>query len=49
MVTAVVTFFVVRSYIAPSDFNPVTLSAKEERVLNAKLDQNPRGRYTNEP
>ena len=39
IVTAVVTFFVVRSYLAPPDFDPVTLSAKEERVLNAKLDR----------
>lgn len=37
--TAGVTFWIVRSYIFPSDFKPVTLNAKEEQTLNVKLER----------
>lgn len=35
--TAVVTFFAVRTYLAPADFRPVTLNSKEEQTLSEKL------------
>lgn len=38
LLTAVVSFFIIRSYIFPSPFTPVTLSAKEEKKLEAKLE-----------
>ena len=37
LVTAAVTFWIVRSYIYPGDFEPVELSVKEQQTLNAKL------------
>ena len=37
LATMLVTYFVVRTYIFPSEFKPVTLSEKEERQLNEKL------------
>ncbi len=37
--TAGVTFWVVRSYVFPSAFKPVTLNAKEEQALNVKLER----------
>ena len=37
LVTAAVTFWIVRSYIYPKDFEPVELSATEQQTLNAKL------------
>ena len=37
VVTVLISFFVVRTYIFPSEFKPVTLSEKEERSLNDKL------------
>jgi hypothetical protein len=39
VVTAGATYWVLRSYIFPAEFKPVELSAKEERVLNAKLER----------
>ncbi|MDH3380648.1 MAG: arginine N-succinyltransferase, partial [Gammaproteobacteria bacterium] len=40
MVIAVVaTVWVIRSYIFPSDFKPVTLNSKEHQVLTEKLDR----------
>ncbi len=39
IVTAGITFLAVKSYIDPSNFKPVTLNAKEEQVLNEKLDR----------
>ncbi|WP_372872966.1 arginine N-succinyltransferase [Shewanella sp.] len=38
LTTAVVSFFIIRSYIFPSPFTPVTLSAKEEQKLDRKLE-----------
>lgn len=37
LLTALLTFFIVRWYIFPSDLKPVTLSAKEEQRLDNKL------------
>lgn len=37
VVTAGATFFLVRTYVFPAEFEPVTLSAKEERRLDSKL------------
>ncbi|TNF98957.1 MAG: arginine N-succinyltransferase [Gammaproteobacteria bacterium] len=37
LVTVVVTFWIVRTYIYAKDFKPVELSVKEERTLNTKL------------
>lgn len=37
--TAGVTYWIVRAYVFPSEFKPVTLSEKEGRVLNVKLEQ----------
>ena len=37
LATILITFFVVRTYIFPSEFKPVSLSEKEERKLNDKL------------
>ncbi len=37
VLTVGITFFVVRAYIFPTEFGPVTLSEKEERQLNQKL------------
>ena len=37
LVTAAVTFWIVRSYIYPKDFEPVQLDVKEQQTLNAKL------------
>jgi hypothetical protein len=37
VVTAVLTFWFVRSYIFPAEFKPVQLSAREEQVLEQKL------------
>ena len=37
LATVLVTYFVVKTYIFPSEFKPVTLSEKEERGLNEKL------------
>ena len=39
VVTAGATYWVLRSYIFPAEFKPVELSAKEEQVLNAKLER----------
>jgi len=39
LVTAAVTFWVVRTYIFPSEFKPVELSASEEQVLTTKLER----------
>jgi len=39
VVTAALTFWVVRAYIFPADFKPVELSEQEEQVLNAKLEK----------
>ncbi len=39
VVTVGATFFVVRFYIFPSEFQPVTLSAEEERQLSRKLQR----------
>ena len=39
VVTVGVTWWVLRTYIFPSEFRPVDLSAKEEQVLNAKLER----------
>jgi arginine N-succinyltransferase len=36
-VTAGITFWVVRTYIYPSDFEPVKLSSREQTTLDAKL------------
>ncbi|MCL2917875.1 arginine N-succinyltransferase [Shewanella litorisediminis] len=38
LLTAVASFLIIRTYIFPSPFTPVTLSAKEEKQLDAKLD-----------
>ena len=39
VVTAALTFWIVRTYIFPAEFKPVELSEQEEQVLNAKLEQ----------
>jgi hypothetical protein len=39
LVTAAITFWLVRTWIFPSEFRPVELSAKEEQVLESKLEQ----------
>ena len=39
IVTAAVTFWVIRSYIFPAEFKPVQLSASEEQVLEQKLER----------
>ncbi|MGI9303415.1 MAG: arginine N-succinyltransferase [Gammaproteobacteria bacterium] len=39
VITIVATVWIVRSYIFHSEFTPVTLSAKEEQVLDAKLER----------
>lgn len=37
LVTAGITYWLVTTYIFPSEFTPVVLSSKEQRVLNEKL------------
>jgi len=39
VVTAGATYWILRTYIFPSEFRPVELSRKEEQVLQAKLDR----------
>lgn len=39
LVTAAITFWLVRTWIFPSEFRPVELSAKEEQVLESKLER----------
>ena len=39
MLTAGIAYWVFSVYLFPSEFTPVTLSTKEERVLDAKLDR----------
>jgi len=39
LVTAALTFWAVRTYIFPSEFKPVELSAREEQVLTTKLER----------
>lgn len=39
IVTAGVTFWIIRTYVFPAEFTPVTLNTKEEQVLNAKLER----------
>jgi len=39
IVTAALTFWVVRTYIFPAEFKPVQLSASEEQVLTQKLER----------
>lgn len=39
VVTAALTFWIVRTYIFPAEFKPVELSEQEEQVLSAKLEQ----------
>lgn len=39
IVTIGITVWVVKSYLFPSEFTPVTLSSKEEQVLDAKLEK----------
>jgi len=39
LVTAALTFWVIRTYIFPSEFKPVELSASEEQVLTTKLER----------
>ena len=39
VVTAALTFWIVRTYIFPAEFKPVELSEQEEQVLNAKLER----------
>jgi len=39
VLTAALTFWIVRSYIFPAEFKPVQLSASEEQVLEAKLQR----------
>ncbi|MBT8442716.1 MAG: arginine N-succinyltransferase [Gammaproteobacteria bacterium] len=39
VVAVVATFLVIRYFVFPSDFKPVRLNAKEQQVLNAKLDR----------
>ena len=39
LVTVAITFWVVRTWIFPSEFQPVELSVKEEQVLTSKLER----------
>jgi hypothetical protein len=39
VLTTIATVWIVKSYIFPSEFKPVTLSAKEEQVLSVKLER----------
>ena len=39
LVTAALTFWIVKTFIFPSEFKPVELSAREEQVLEQKLDR----------
>ncbi len=39
LITIGVTVWVVKSYLFPSEFTPVTLSAKEEQILDTKLEK----------
>jgi len=39
VVTAIVTLWAAKRYLFPSEFRPVTLSAQEETVLDAKLER----------
>ena len=39
IVTAALTFWVIRTYIFPAEFKPVQLSASEEQVLTRKLER----------
>lgn len=39
LVTAVLTFWAAKTYIFPSQFTPVTLTAQEESLLSNKLEQ----------
>jgi hypothetical protein len=39
LLTAGLTFWFLRTYVSPRDFEPVQLSVKEERRLEAKLEQ----------
>jgi len=39
VVTAIVTVWAAKRYLFPSEFRPVTLSAQEENVLDAKLER----------
>lgn len=39
LLTGIAAVWIVRTYIFPNEFKPVTLSAREERVLDAKLDR----------
>lgn len=36
--TAGITYWLIRTYIFPTEFSPVTLNAKEQKVLDTKLD-----------
>jgi hypothetical protein len=39
IVTAALTFWILRTYIFPAEFKPVELSAREEQVLEQKLER----------
>lgn len=39
LLTGIAAVWIVRTYIFPNEFKPVTLNAREERVLDAKLDR----------
>ena len=39
LVTAGVSYWIFRTYISPSDFEPVALSSKEQSTLDVKLRQ----------
>jgi hypothetical protein len=39
LLTGIAAVWIVRTYIFPSEFKPVTLTTSEERVLDAKLDR----------
>lgn len=39
VLTTVASVWIIKTYVFPSAFKPVTLSAKEERVLNGKLER----------
>jgi plasmid maintenance system antidote protein VapI len=39
IVTAALTFWILRTYIFPAEFRPVELSAREEQVLEEKLER----------
>jgi hypothetical protein len=39
IVTAALTFWIIRTYIFPAEFKPVQLSASEEQVLTRKLER----------